>query len=269
MSEIYRKSSLEKISSPEQLDKMIPVSKVSSWLVLVGISLIISVSLTWVFLGSISNEMNMSGIYMNDGTIEDVFSPLDGQVDEIKVSKGDTVKKGECLAVLKGQEVAAPKDGIVNRINLENGQSVISGQKIAEIRTTSKDAKIVRSYVSLSKAKKLAEGMKVVLVPTTVKEEQSGHITGYIKHISLYGESEEDMYNKLGDELLVNAFRSISSEPVMEVLIALDTNDKTRSGYAWSSKNGESIILDDFTLMSVRVVLSTQTPIEKLTGILH
>lgn len=53
MSDIFRKSSLEKISSIDQLDKMIGVSKVSSWFCLSGVAIIIIAALIFLFNGKI------------------------------------------------------------------------------------------------------------------------------------------------------------------------------------------------------------------------
>lgn len=51
MAELYRKSSLERISSPDQLDTMLKISSPMSWLALAGATLIVVVTLVWAFIG--------------------------------------------------------------------------------------------------------------------------------------------------------------------------------------------------------------------------
>lgn len=64
MNSIYRKSSLEKLSSPEQLDKMIHITKASTWFVLLGMSLIIVAAAYWAFYGELSEKTTAKGIYI-------------------------------------------------------------------------------------------------------------------------------------------------------------------------------------------------------------
>jgi len=62
MAELFRKSSLEKLSSPEQLDKAITVSTPVSWLALIGITVIIGAVVVWSILGSLPTIVSAQGI---------------------------------------------------------------------------------------------------------------------------------------------------------------------------------------------------------------
>ena len=52
MAELFRKAALERLSSPEQLDKAITVSKPVSWLALIGITIIIVAFIAWLIFNS-------------------------------------------------------------------------------------------------------------------------------------------------------------------------------------------------------------------------
>ncbi len=62
MAELFRKASLERLASPEQLDKAIVISKPASWLALLGLSLIIIATLVWSFLGSLPSSIPVQGL---------------------------------------------------------------------------------------------------------------------------------------------------------------------------------------------------------------
>ena len=47
MADLYRKSSLEKLSNPEQLDRMIRISSPMSWLALAAVLLVIVAAAIW------------------------------------------------------------------------------------------------------------------------------------------------------------------------------------------------------------------------------
>jgi len=62
MSDLYNKAALERLSSPEQLDKAITVSKPASWLVLLGIAVVIVAAIIWSVLGTLPTVLPTHGI---------------------------------------------------------------------------------------------------------------------------------------------------------------------------------------------------------------
>lgn len=67
---IFRKSSLERVSSPEQLNEYIKITNPSLIAILAAVFLILFGSSFWVFSGSIPKYLNLTGVA--------VTSPLDG-----------------------------------------------------------------------------------------------------------------------------------------------------------------------------------------------
>jgi len=83
------------------------------------------------------NDKNDSFIDTNqikDGTVR---SPMPGVIIEIKVSKGDDVKKGDILMILESMKmensIKTSIDGIVSSIYISQGDSVQFGQSLMEI----------------------------------------------------------------------------------------------------------------------------------------
>ena len=66
MNKIYRKSSLEKISSPEQLDQMLILTSPGVWLAILGGILCVAAVLVWAFTYWINTTETVSGIYIQD-----------------------------------------------------------------------------------------------------------------------------------------------------------------------------------------------------------
>ena len=65
MSELFRKKSLERISSPEQLDDYIKVTSVPVWIVLLAIVVLLSGMLAWASFGTVE-------LVKDDGTTQTV-----------------------------------------------------------------------------------------------------------------------------------------------------------------------------------------------------
>lgn len=66
-----------------------------------------------------------------------VNAPMAGTINTVKVSVGQTVKKGEVLCVLEAMklenDIVCPCDGTVTSVLVSKGQAVTSGQKIVTI----------------------------------------------------------------------------------------------------------------------------------------
>ena len=100
MADIFRKSSLDKLSSPEQLDKAITIISPSFWIAAIGGGLIIAVALVWSIFGRLPVNVGANGIYMGKDGMHSVVAEADGIVEEIFVSEGDTVTTGQKIAQL-------------------------------------------------------------------------------------------------------------------------------------------------------------------------
>lgn len=68
----------------------------------------------------------------------EVKSPLPGVIQSIRVKEGDTVKAGQCLAILEAMkmenEIDAIVDGTVEKVHVSQGQNVLEGETIVTIR---------------------------------------------------------------------------------------------------------------------------------------
>lgn len=98
MAELYRKSMLEKLSSPEQLDKIITIISPSFWIAAIGGGTIILVALLWSILGRLPVNINVNGIYTNRDGIHAVYSGSAGVIEEVYVAEGDVIQKGDVIA---------------------------------------------------------------------------------------------------------------------------------------------------------------------------
>lgn len=65
---------------------------------------------------------------------EKIEAPMPGIIVDIKVKVGDTIKKGDLVAIIEAMkmetELLATKDGVVSAINVSKGQQVDMGAAI-------------------------------------------------------------------------------------------------------------------------------------------
>ena len=66
-----------------------------------------------------------------------ITAPLQGTIQELKVTKGQQVKSGDIILIIEAMkmenEIVAPKDGVVGNIYVSKGQRVNSGDALIDI----------------------------------------------------------------------------------------------------------------------------------------
>jgi len=98
---IFRKVALERLSSPEQLDQLLQVTDAKGWLALIAAATLLATALGWGIFGSVPTEAAGTGILIRRGGVSDLVSAGSGQVAEVLVRVGDTLKKGDIVAHIR------------------------------------------------------------------------------------------------------------------------------------------------------------------------
>jgi biotin carboxyl carrier protein len=66
-----------------------------------------------------------------------VTSPMPGTILDVKVSVGQSVKKGDVICVLEAMkmenEIPAPKDGVIASVNVQKGATVAANDTLATL----------------------------------------------------------------------------------------------------------------------------------------
>lgn len=102
---IFRKVALERLSSPEQLDQLLQVTNPRGWLALGALGALLLASLAWAVFGSIPTEAGGEGILLRQGGVTSLVAAEQGQVEELLVSVGDVIAKGQVVARVRQQEL--------------------------------------------------------------------------------------------------------------------------------------------------------------------
>jgi len=102
---IFRKTSLARLSSPEQLDTIMRVTGAKRWLALAGMFLILGVTIIWGYAGTIDTKVSGSGVIVRAGTVLNVVASGAGLVTAINVNLGDQVKADQVVAKVSDPEI--------------------------------------------------------------------------------------------------------------------------------------------------------------------
>jgi NHLM bacteriocin system secretion protein len=100
----FRKSALEKLSTPEKLDQLIKVTGTKAWIALTTIAVAILTALIWSFIGTVKTKLDVVGVVLG-GDVHEVVATAPGQLVELKVGIGKKVRKGDVIATIKQPEL--------------------------------------------------------------------------------------------------------------------------------------------------------------------
>lgn len=94
----FRKVALDRLSSPEQLDQVMRVTRPGGWIALAGIGVLLLTAIVWGAVGTLSDKVTGQGILVKSGGVLEVVASTSGRVTDVSVSPGDQVTEGQVVA---------------------------------------------------------------------------------------------------------------------------------------------------------------------------
>lgn len=268
MADLYRKSSLERISSPEQLDKVLKVTSPMSWLALIGVTLIVAVTVVWSIIGTIPVTITTKGIVSSPVGSNAVYTQEAGTVVSVRVRVGDEIHLGDPVLTYKDasntiETIYADQVGTVAALVVNNGDALTPGNEVIRVTPSAQGAQMIVCYVPLAQAKKLERGMLVNVSLDSLDSSSYGNMAARVINIDQYAASADGMSGVIGAN---NNLSSVFTQEgaVVAVACELYPDDSTTSGYYWSNEKGAGITVTNGSLVTAKIVTEEVAPITKL-----
>ena len=250
--EIFQPQALDRLSSPEQLDRLMTVTNPRAWLALAGVGLLVLGALAWGIFGEIDTSVAAHGVLTRPGSIRQIESTAGGSVSELLVLIGDEVAEGqELLKITPGGgksavTVISPTHGRVLDVSVLEGDIVAENATLLTIESPDRPLEAV-VYVAAADGYEIAEGMSATLKPATAGKRYAQLLRGKVRSVSR---------SPVGRAVVLRSVRSdewadslLSQGPALEVRIELkDSLPEIFSG----------------TPCDARVTVLTMRPIELL-----
>lgn len=268
MAELYRKSALERISSPEQLDKALKVTSPMSWLALLGLTLIVVVTVIWSIIGTIPVTVTTSGIISTPVSTNAIYMEESGKVVSVLVRPGTQLHMGDPVLTYKMgngevKTLFSNQVGTVSQTLVEAGADMVQGSEVFRISPQITGNQAVVCYINLKDAKKLERGMRVYVYLAAADSQNYGHMEARIVNIDAYAATNSGMAYVLGPDNSVSS-TFLANGAVVAVTCELYPDPQTASGYYWSNKKGAQLEVANGSLVSAKVITEEIPPISKL-----
>lgn len=151
-------------------------------------------------------------------------------------------------------EVVSPYSGTVSQVMADPGEIVAQAAPIIGLLPDSGAAVpggvsplVAVIYVAAADGKKVAPGMPVAIMPSSVKREEFGFIEGRVRSVSDVAATPEGMTRVLKNQRMVRSLTETGGAP-FEVEVELFTDPATPSGLRWSSSSGPAATVSFGTL---------------------
>jgi HlyD family secretion protein len=164
----FRKISVEQISSPDQIDDVLRVTSIRSWLTLLGVGIIVAAATVWGIFGTVTTKTEGRGVIVRSGGVLNVSSQGGGVVLQVQVKPGDYVQANQVIAKVAQpvllEQIRAAKRNLVEATEdrdraLRVGQKATSLEVVAlsdqrenvqrEIDELEQHAKVVKDQVKV------------------------------------------------------------------------------------------------------------------------
>lgn len=265
---LYRKAALERISSPDRLDKSIQIISPHSWLALLGAALIVLATVIWSVFGRIPVTVTAGGIVAAPISTNAVYTAYSGTVTATYIANGSALHLGTKVMDIttpNGEVYTVTSDqvGTVSDMTVSTGDVVTQNSELLRVSPISYSNQVIVAYLSVSDAKKLGRGMMVNVMPTAADSQSYGHMAARVTNIDAIAASNSGMSKVLGNDNNLSATLS-GGNPVVAVTCELYPDADSANGYYWSNQKGESVTVSNGSLCTVKVMTEEVPPITKL-----
>jgi hypothetical protein len=262
----FRHKALQKMSSPEQLDRLLKVTPPRRWIGLTGLLVLVAAVVVWSASATVPTTFKGSGFLLPQGGLREVQAPAAGTVREISVGIGDHVVAGEQIGTIvdaTGKEVAvpAPATGVVTEADTVASAYVNSGERLALVQPVGWPL-VVYAYLPTDIAAGMRPGVQAHVNFGAGIGQIYGYATGTVAAVSQFPATAERLQFILQDSSTIDAVRKLGA--TNEVVIVMDQSAHTPSGLVWGSGSGPGGPLPAGLPSTVTFIVGEHHPIDNV-----
>jgi pyruvate/2-oxoglutarate dehydrogenase complex dihydrolipoamide acyltransferase (E2) component len=265
--QLFRKVALERLSSPDQLDRLLQVTSPRGWVALIALGLLLLTGLVWAVAGTVSTTAQGRGVFIRPAGVRSIVSSQAGVVSGVLVRPGDVIYKDREVVRLTAPGpdntagsafIASNASGRVLEVLVREGGTVEKGSVLLTLEPPD-DRLEALIYVPVADGQRIRPGMKVEVSPATVKWSEFGYLLGRVTRADKFPASHDGMMRNLENEEFVRNL--LAAGPCVEVRAELEPDPTAPGRYKWSSSRGPDLEMHHGTPCRVRIIVREQRPI--------
>lgn len=265
--QLFRKTALDGIASPERVDEYIRVSSVSTFVILGGLFLFMCAVVAWGIWGHVSENVRIQGVVFPFDGSSSVTLPKDGVVRDLYVKRGDFVKEGDRLALVSIDRqfslLTSRREGVVLSAK-EQSSGFTAYEPIVSLfhQDSARRGREVIAFTTFENLRKLKAGMSVQVSPSDLPREKYGYMEGRIVGIDTYPISKQEALRTLKVESFANDI--FPEKATFAVRILLEEDPARPGRILWSHAKQEDVRINTGTFCSIQIITKRQPVYKKL-----
>ncbi|MDJ0799204.1 MAG: NHLP bacteriocin system secretion protein [Calothrix sp. MO_167.B12] len=160
---IFRQQALNRLSSPERLDKLMQVVSPTDWLPLSALACFGILGVLWSIFANIPITVTGKGVLINPRRVVQLQSPISGQLQTLNIRNGQCVKKDDILGIIdpsdKKQQLQQQRDKLA-QLKQQLAKTTALRQQRTELETAAITAERISFKQRLQDTQKLTPRIK-------------------------------------------------------------------------------------------------------------
>jgi HlyD family secretion protein len=179
---------------------------------------------------------------------------------EAELALAESVRRATSLdeGLQEATRLVAPVSGQVTELRALQGAQMRDGQAVLAIENRGTGLEGV-AFVGSASGKRITPGMAVRVAASTVRREEYGTLIGRVISVSDFPVTLDAVRALVQNDDLARSF--MERGPPYQVVIALERDPGTASGYRWTSSRGVGVSLSSGTTLNADITVELRRPI--------
>ena len=183
------------------------------------------------------------------------------RVREAELALAEAGRRAAALeeSLQEATRLIAPVSGQVTELRALQGAQMRDGQAVLTIENRGTGLEGV-AFVGAASGKRITPGMAVRVAASTVRREEYGTLIGRVVSVSDFPVTLDAIRALVQNDDLARSF--MERGPPYQVVIALERDAGTASGYRWTSSRGVGVSLSSGTTLNADITVELRRPID-------
>ena len=245
-----------KYNSPSEISDHLKITYVPTYLLATAVALLIAAFIVWGILGNVSDKVYYSGVVFPMEGTTDITLPNDGIVRKMMVHNGDSVHRGQTVAMvsINGSYsfLTSTVDGLVISVkgvseSFEAFEPIVS---VVKGGAANRQTQLI-AYAGMEAQRRLRIGMEAQVWPANEKRDEIGYVRGRISQVVRYPAKISKIHQRFKSEDLAKRLMADGDDMVYEVRITLQRAPNDSTHYDWSFGKPDDVNMEIGTYCSV------------------
>ena len=243
-------------NSPSEISDHLKITYVPTYLLATAVALLMAAFIVWGILGNVSDKVYYSGVVFPIEGTTDITLPNDGIVRKMMVHNGDSVHRGQTVAMvsINGSYsfLTSTVDGLVISVKgvsepFEAFEPIVS---VVKGGAANRQTQLI-AYAGMEAQRRLRIGMEAQVWPANEKRDEIGYVRGRISQVVRYPAKISKIHQRFKSEDLAKRLMADGDDMVYEVRITLQRAPNDSTHYDWSFGKPDDVNMEIGTYCSV------------------